>query len=110
MGSLRPETRELSPHTFLTRNKAHIWGVVNDNSVEAITVLFGPDDKLGRDGRFHDNPVTDLSFKSVMKNAIETPVKLGLKVFSKYYTGLKKREKVHREVMKGVPHWRIMYK
>jgi len=76
----------------------HILGVIAQNSVvEAVTVLFGPDDKL------------DVSFLSLLKNAVKIPIQLGLKVFNVFYSSLRRRDRIHKSIMKNTLHWRITW-
>lgn len=58
----------------------HIFGVRegNEQKLSGITIVFSPKDKL------------DISLTEVLKNAFESPLKLGLGVFNKYFKAVKR--------------------
>jgi len=74
-----------------------IWGVVNSNDIHGIGVWFRPDDRL------------ETSWTQLIKNALESPLKLGIKAFNKYYKAITTLTKEHDSIMGKTPHWRLMH-
>jgi len=76
---------------------ARIWGVVSSTDVIGLGVWFRPDDKL------------KTNWSSLVKNALESPLKLGITGFNRYYSAIKAVNKAHNQITKNMAHWRIMH-
>eukprot|EP01119_Soliformovum_irregulare_P007062 TRINITY_DN19468_c0_g1_i1.p1 TRINITY_DN19468_c0_g1~~TRINITY_DN19468_c0_g1_i1.p1 ORF type:complete len:363 (-),score=31.94 TRINITY_DN19468_c0_g1_i1:46-1134(-) len=82
--------------SFMLRS-GRVYGMINENDVVGIGVWYAPGEKL-------NTTVGDL-----IKIAGTDTLKAGLGSTGRYFSCVKKLKRAQAELMKGIPHWRIMH-